>query len=137
MARLIGQCKIAALLPALLAALLAPTTGLASAAERESGWLVRTWQTDDGLPDNRVYAVVQSPDGFLWVGTRGGLVRFDGLRFEELLTKVGAGVPRREITAVYLDRQGRVWLGYKDGEVLSIAGGALRRYGKAEGLPDN
>ena len=75
-------------LPALLVVLLATTTGTARAEERDSGWLVRRWQTDDGLPDNRVYAVVQAPDGFLWVATRGGLVRFDGLRFQELMPDV-------------------------------------------------
>ena len=42
---------------------------------------VRTWQTDEGLPHNSVHAVAQTADGYLWVGTREGLARFDGARF--------------------------------------------------------
>ena len=131
-----GQWNVAALLPALLAVLLTLATATAKAGARDSGWLVRTWQTDDGLPDNRIYAVVQSPDGFLWVATRGGLVRFDGLRFEELMPEVSAGVAKREVTAVHFDRRGRAWLGYKHGEVVCLEGGTLRHYGAKEKLPD-
>src|SRR2546425_5077798 len=39
------------------------------------------WTTVDGLPQNSVNAIEQTPDGYIWVGTFGGLARFDGLRF--------------------------------------------------------
>src|SRR5512140_1584049 len=39
------------------------------------------WTTDEGLPDNSVLSIAQTQDGYLWVGTRGGLARFDGVRF--------------------------------------------------------
>src|SRR5690349_16385171 len=39
------------------------------------------WQTDDGLPQNYVVAVVQTRDGYLWLATQEGLVRFDGVSF--------------------------------------------------------
>ena len=39
------------------------------------------WTTDDGLPQNTVSAILQTRDGYLWLATAGGLVRFDGLRF--------------------------------------------------------
>src|ERR1035441_2159874 len=45
------------------------------------GYTARTWQSDEGLPNNYVRAIVQTPDGYLWVGTSAGLARFDGLRF--------------------------------------------------------
>jgi len=41
----------------------------------------RTWKTENGMPDNAVTAIVQTHDGYLWVGTYGGLGRFDGARF--------------------------------------------------------
>ena len=44
-------------------------------------YTARLWQTDEGLPNNYVRAIVQTPDGYLWVGTSAGLARFDGLRF--------------------------------------------------------
>src|SRR5579862_7058144 len=50
-------------------------------------WFAREWRTDEGLPDNDVTSVVQGPDGFLWVGTRGGLERFDGNQFEDFPTE--------------------------------------------------
>ena len=45
---------------------------------------VRTWQTDDGLPQNSVYSIAQTGDGYIWVGTGEGLARFDGVRFTVL-----------------------------------------------------
>jgi len=46
-------------------------------------WFARPWRSDEGLPDNNVTGIAQTTDGFLWVGTAGGLVRFDGDRFDE------------------------------------------------------
>src|SRR5579875_665386 len=40
-----------------------------------------SWQTDTGLPQNTVHAIVQGRRGYLWIGTEGGLVRFDGVQF--------------------------------------------------------
>jgi ligand-binding sensor domain-containing protein len=42
--------------------------------------VVKSWRTIDGLPQNSVTALAQTPDGYLWVGTQGGLARFDGVR---------------------------------------------------------
>ena len=42
----------------------------------------RSRKTENGLPDNAVTAVAQTGDGYLWIGTYGGLVRFDGVRFK-------------------------------------------------------
>src|SRR5215204_3697827 len=47
----------------------------------QSNYLIRSWQTEDGLPQNSVNAVIQTRDGYLWLGTYNGLVRFDGVRF--------------------------------------------------------
>src|SRR5579864_8276955 len=48
---------------------------------RIPSYFLRTWKTDRGLPDNAVAAVTQTHDGYIWVGTYGGLVRFDGVAF--------------------------------------------------------
>src|SRR5579863_6130352 len=45
------------------------------------GYTRRVWQMQDGLPENTVQAFAQTPDHYLWIGTSGGLVRFDGARF--------------------------------------------------------
>ena len=56
---------------------LLPARG-AAGAER---FLVRSWQSEDGLPSNIIRAVVQAADGYLWVATAEGVVRVDGVRF--------------------------------------------------------
>src|SRR5258708_5937822 len=44
-------------------------------------YVSRIWRTQDGLPESRIRAIAQTPDGYLWIGTPGGLARFDGVRF--------------------------------------------------------
>src|SRR5271155_2936459 len=59
------------------------------AAETNEEWLAQSWHNEEGLPDNSVAGVAQTPDGYLWIGTPTGLARFDGLRFENVsLTEV-------------------------------------------------
>ena len=55
----------------------------APGASTNVNWTMRSWQSDEGLPDNSVVAVEQAADGFLWVATRSGLARFVGVRFRE------------------------------------------------------
>ena len=57
-------------------------------ARAEEKFFVRSWQSDEGLPDNIVVGIEQTPDGFLWVATQTGLLRFDGLQFRTFPTKV-------------------------------------------------
>jgi ligand-binding sensor domain-containing protein len=60
----------------LLAAAIIHAPGQTNMAESASmDWVVRNWQTKDGLPQNTPYAITQTPDGYLWVGTSGGLAR--------------------------------------------------------------
>jgi ligand-binding sensor domain-containing protein len=65
-------------------------------------WLTRTWQTDEGLPDNNVTGVAQTSDGHLWVATVGGLMRFDGERFEKISTAQLPKAPNRVVRTIYL-----------------------------------
>src|SRR5690349_24695153 len=64
---------------------LAPSVMLAAgsvpAALPAPNYFTRTWQVEQGLPQNKVTAVVQTRDGYLWVGTYCGLARFDGIHF--------------------------------------------------------
>src|SRR4051812_30242587 len=56
------------------------------AASTNSDWTLRVWQSADGLPNNNVTGLAQTPDGYLWIATLTRLTRFDGNRFE--------GIPR-------------------------------------------
>ena len=53
-----------------------------AAPSASADYLIQVWNSEDGLPQNSVNCLAQTPDGYLWVGTRsGGLARFDGTRF--------------------------------------------------------
>ncbi|MEJ5237334.1 two-component regulator propeller domain-containing protein [Limisphaera sp. VF-2] len=74
---------------------------------------VRTWRPEDGLPDRTVTAVLQTRDGYLWVGTPKGLVRFDGVRFVPVdLAGAEGSAPRAvPVTVLCEDGLGRLWVG--------------------------
>lgn len=94
----------------------------------------RTWQTDEGLPDNVVEAITQTQDGYLWVGTRAGLARFDGVDFTSFDTNNTPALQCSSITALCRDRNGRLWIGTDGGGVARLDGRAFSHYGKTNGL---
>lgn len=99
-----------------------------------SSWLVRTWQTDEGLPDNSITGLAQTTDGYLWVATLGGLLRFDGARFEEFSTTQFPKVPNRNVRALYLDRRQRLWLALDRGAVVRVEETSARAFDSEDGL---
>lgn len=99
-------------------------------------WFYRAWQTDEGLPDNRVTGVAQSTDGYLWVATRGGLLRFNGDDFTAMPFLGLPDVPNRVVRSMLLDRKGRMWLVTERGPVVCLAANSALTFGVAEGLPD-
>jgi ligand-binding sensor domain-containing protein len=69
------------------------SSAVAAALETGASWLARSWQSDEGLPDNSITGVAQIGSSYLWLGTLGGPVSFDGARFRELPIVPLAGVP--------------------------------------------
>src|SRR5215831_783431 len=74
------------------------------------GYSVKVWQTDEGLPQNSVWAITQTRDGYLWVGTQQGLVRFDGIRFTPVDDKAAPELRHGFITALTTARDGSLWI---------------------------
>src|SRR5258707_255979 len=66
-----------------------PAAGL-DAADKLEQYARQTWQTENGLPQNTVSAILQTSDGYLWFATDGGLARFDGQHFAIFDTQTGA-----------------------------------------------
>jgi signal transduction histidine kinase/ligand-binding sensor domain-containing protein len=89
-------------------------------------YTITRWTTAQGLPSNVARGLAQTPDGFLWVATMGGLARFDGVSFvifDSVNTpQLGSG----RITAVSVDRSGRLWIGDLGGNVVVHEDGAFR-----------
>ncbi len=88
---------------------------------------VRAWGAEDGLPQASATAIEQTRDGYLWVGTFGGLARFDGVRFE-VFDVASPGLPIQRILSLHEDRAGDLWIG---GQL----GLARRRGGEFEAIP--
>jgi ligand-binding sensor domain-containing protein len=85
-------------------------------ASAELPWAIRTWQSDEGLPDNTVVGIGQTPDVFLWVAASTGLGRFDGVRFRPYPV-TAPGAPAGRIKNLLADRRNRVWIAKENGVV--------------------
>jgi ligand-binding sensor domain-containing protein len=94
----------------------------------------RNWQTDAGLPRNAVQAVVQTRDGYLWVGTPNGLARFDGVRFTVFNRANVPEMKNSNVLGLREARDGSLWIATGSGGVVRLREGNFVHYGKAEGL---
>ena len=91
-----------------------------------SQYRIDGWQTEQGLPQNTVQAMLQTRDGRLWVGTGGGLARFDGARFTTFENSPVRDLSARPIFGFMGDRDGALWIGHSRG-ASRYAGGRFER----------
>jgi signal transduction histidine kinase/ligand-binding sensor domain-containing protein len=89
-------------------------------------YFIRVWQTDEGLPQNGVTAIVQSQDGYLWVGTYSGLARFDGVRFTIFNTTTTQEMFSSRVTSLFEDSTGTLWIGYETGGLMRYKDGVFQ-----------
>jgi PAS domain S-box-containing protein len=82
-----------------------------------------TWTIDQGLPQNSVFAIAQGGDGYLWLGTEAGLVRFDGVSFTTFTSANTAGLLDNYVNAIAVDRSSNVWVGTWVGGVSRFSPG--------------
>jgi ligand-binding sensor domain-containing protein len=90
------------------------------------GHAVSHWEMKDGLPLNKVRAVAQTPDGYLWVGTFNGLARFDGVRFKVFDVANTPALRHNGIESLGVDEAGRLWIGDNAGGLTLLADGRFR-----------
>jgi signal transduction histidine kinase/ligand-binding sensor domain-containing protein len=101
------------------------------------GYTRRVWQTQDGLPENMSQAFAQTPDGYLWIGTTGGLVRFDGVRFVVFDRENTSPIKENSIFCLTVARDGSLWAGTDGGGLLRYQNGVFRHYSAADGLSND
>lgn len=77
--------------------------------------LYQGWSVDAGLPQVSVTAMVQDSQGFIWLGTQGGLARFDGNKFTVFNTANTPALLSNLITTLYIDSNQRLWIGTVSG----------------------
>ncbi|HXF11419.1 MAG TPA: two-component regulator propeller domain-containing protein, partial [Desulfuromonadaceae bacterium] len=94
----------------------------------DSRWSFHAWQLNEGLPNNFVVGTVRTPDHYLWVATRTGLARFDGVRFEQIPYESFIKSPVRGIRAISESRGGGLWLAMDPGLVVRLGVDGCRAF---------
>jgi signal transduction histidine kinase/ligand-binding sensor domain-containing protein len=102
---------------------------LAKAVDAQQNF--KKWTTEDGLPQNNVINIAQTPDGYLWVATLDGLARFDGVRFKVFNKSNTPEMPNNRIFEMFTDTDGRLWFNYpEDRSVVVYENGKFKRFEK-------
>ena len=99
-------------------------------------YILDVWQTEQGLPQNTVQALLQSRSGYLWLGTQEGLVRFDGVRFQSFDPRTAPGMKRSSILSLYEAADGTIWAGLSGGGLLWFRDGRFELPELPRGLAD-
>ncbi len=107
--------------------------GVLSAAGAPA-YVGRIWRTQEGLPENRIRAIAQTPDGYLWLGTSSGLARFDGVRFVVYARVNTPSMTDDNIRALAVSPDGSLWVATDGGGLLHYQGGRFQSFGPREGL---
>ena len=118
-----------------LGAILGPMVG--AAQEAPGPFVHRAWGSEDGLPQMSMYAIQQSRDGYLWIGTLQGLVRFDGSRFTRFSIEEDPGLSTERVVGIIESGDGSLWISTQAQGLARYQDGAFRRYTVADGLPSN
>ena len=93
-----------------------------------------SWTTENGLPQNSVNDILQTRDGYLWLATFGGLVRFDGVRFA-IFDRSVPGIESQRVRALHEDRGGTLWAATEDGMVIRYRNERFTTFRMSDGLP--
>jgi len=102
-----------------------------------AGYTRHVWQASDGLPEQTVQAFAQTPDGFLWIGTSGGLVRFDGVHFLIFDRQNTPAIHENSIFCLMVSRDGALWMGTEGGGVVRLSGGRFESWTTKQGLSND
>ncbi len=99
-----------------------------------SPYVSRIWRTQDGLPENQIRAIAQTPDGYLWLGTSSGLARFDGVRFVVYARFNTPSMTDDNIRAFAVAADGSLWVATDGGGLMHYVNGRFQAYGPSQGL---
>lgn len=86
------------------------------------------WTTANGLPQNTVTGVVQTPDGYLWISTFDGLARFDGVRFTIFDKGNTKGILNNRFSSIFVDKDGAIWAMTENGVITVYQNGTFTSF---------
>ena len=119
---------------AALALAVSAPAGPLGAIRAPEGYAARVWHSEDGLPEETVQAFAQTPDRFLWIGTTGGLLRFDGVQFVGYGRENTPALHEDSIFCLLAAHDGTLWIGEEGGGLASYSRGVFRAWTRQEGL---
>jgi ligand-binding sensor domain-containing protein/signal transduction histidine kinase len=100
----------------------------AETAQSVSPFIVDSWSSEEGLPDNEVISVIQTRDGYLWLGTLHGLVRFDGIHFTIFNVNNTPELPGSRIVFLFEDSRTNLWVGTETAGLCVIKNGMVKSF---------
>jgi ligand-binding sensor domain-containing protein/signal transduction histidine kinase len=104
-----------------------------TASGEEWNYTIRSWQSQDGLPEETVQAFAQTPDGYLWVGTSGGLLRFDGARFHLFAHENTPAFGENSVFCLLAGHDGSLWIGTDGSGLIEWRDGEFHAYPVTQG----
>jgi len=99
-------------------------------------YVERTWQVQDGLPEQTVQAFAQTKDRYLWIGTTGGLLRFDGARFVLFDRDNTPAFTENNIFNLMVARDDTLWIATEGGGLIRYKDGVFRSFSAKDGLSE-
>lgn len=100
-------------------------------------YIHRIWQVTQGLPQAAIYSIWQTHEGYLWLGTQTGLVRFDGVRFTTFDNPNVPALKNAWVGNLLEDQQHNLWIGTNDVGLFRLRDGVVKRFSFADGLPSD
>lgn len=97
---------------------------------KEKSFSAVLYDNTNGLPTSEANDIVETPDGFLWMGSYSGLVRYDGNSFERVDSTTGV----TSVVDLYVDSKERLWIGTNDGGAVVMENGKYVKFSKSDGL---
>ena len=96
-------------------------TAVSMLYEKElSQYVHDSWQSRQGLPQSSINTILQSRDGYIWLGTQEGLVRFDGINFKVFDKSIVDIMLSNDVRVLHEDLKGQLWIGMRDGGLLHL-----------------
>lgn len=105
-------------------------------SETDAPYGIDFWREADGLPQSRIRAILQTRDGYLWLGTDNGLVRFNGTSFTAFTTETGS-LRDNEVWSLLEDKDGGLWIGTYGGGLTLYRNGQFTGFSESDGLTDD
>lgn len=106
-------------------------------SEPAPSYSMRVWEIRDGLPDEVIQSFSQTRDGYLWIGTTTGLLRFDGAQFTLFDQSNTPALAARSVFCLSITSDGTLWIGTEGGGLVQYRDGSFRTFSSKDGLTNN